>query len=129
MQNTNSPAPWILSDDQFQRALDASYTRSHEFLEQANADKSLSEPRQFHGHDHPKLGENGWAPDDKGRWYGPDEYFITNWQVIGDMAVTPSPHPPWAAELFCLPAAVILVRALKAGYEPDPVCGWRLVTG
>ena len=117
--------PWILSDDQFSSAVEASNARSQMFLE----NPSMNGPKPPQGHEKPNLGENGWAPDANGRWHGPDEYFITNWQMVGDSPVTPSPHPPCTYDLFCLPPPVILGRALKAGYEPDPVSGWRIVTG
>ena len=129
MQPNKMLTPWILSADQFSSAVEASNARSHLFLEEARVDPSMTGPKPLQGHDKPKLGENGWVPDANGRWHGPDEYFITNWQMVGDSPVTPSPHPPCTYDLFCLPPPVILERALKAGYEPDPVSGWRIVTG
>ena len=131
MQPATENKPWILPEELFDRALEASYNRSYNYIEQANANPSLNfydGPDLCPGHDRPKPMENGWAADENGRWFGPDEYFITNWQCLVGGPVTPSPHPPLPQELFSLDESVILARALKAGYVPDDVAGCKQVS-
>jgi len=121
--------PWQLPHEKFEFALNAVYQREADFV---NTDEARPEfwsgPKMPEGHMAPPEGEDGWAPDDNGRWFGPMEYFAPNWQVLQSGPVTPSPHPPTMYHVFCAPDAQILERALKAGYVPAEKAGWTKVT-
>lgn len=123
--------PWVLPDIMFDRAIRAANKRSADFVAFSMDHPELDMfggPDPAPGCPEPELGENGWVPDANGRWFGPDEYFEPNWQVLaGCGAVTPSPAFPMVSPYFLENSETILSRALNAGYIPDDTVGWRQV--
>ena len=123
--------PWILPDAYFGRAIGAANKRSSDFVVFSEDHPELdmfAGPDPAPGWSGPEPRENGWAPDVNGRWFGPDEYFEPNWQVLaGCGAVTPSPAFPMVSSVFLETQETILLRALNAGYVPDDEVGWRQV--
>lgn len=119
--------PWELPKDFHAHAIYKARERARNFIEQMNKYPWLdfSEgPDPCPGHDYPVPGENGWAPDINGRWFGPNEYFNANWkQLIGQA----SPRIPSPQKIFKVSENTILDRAFRMGFIPDSVSGWKQI--